>query len=423
MNNKKRYTENRVILFDNLRYLFVLCVVLLHSGQAYTNMVKWWPVSDQTSKIIDPLFFLLNTFSIPLLFYIAGYFAVPVMQKKGIGSFLKGKLKKLGIPWLVCILTICPVLPLVYHYTRNNFTLSMSYWDLWVLLMRNMAELNVGIISSMSALMKNNIFYQRYMWFLSLLLLFFFIFAAVYKAKRNWFDTTSRPVAYEKPSVLSTLKLLFAVGFLTFFGGGIMLGIMMVVAPKPFNPMGLFSFGNIIQFPMGLLLSYIIYFGFGIITYQRKWIERGIFPGHLKTWVISVVILLIIYLYGFIMFWRGFEEYKYLFGFVSTLLTMPILGASASFAIKYWNRPTKLDLSLASNSYNIYLSHYIFVQVFQLILYTTPGIPPLLKFGIVLILTIACSYIVSRFLIKPYPRMAITGAVALFVLMILVIRP
>jgi len=202
-----------------------------------------------------------------------------------------------------------------------------------------------------------------------------------------------------------------------------MLGIMMVAAPRPFNPMGLFSLGNIIQFPMGLLFSYIIYFGFGIITYQRKWIERGIFPGHLKTWVTSVVILLIIYLYGFIMFWKGFEEYKYLFGFVSTLLTMPILGAFASFAIKYWNRPTTIDQSLASNSYNIYLSHYIFVQVFQLILYTAPGIPPLLKFGIVTVLTIACSYLVSQFLIKPYPRITIVGAVALFVTMVVVIRP
>ena len=423
MNNKKSYTENRVIFFDNLRYLFVLCVVLIHSGQAYTNMAKWWPVSDQTSKIIDPLFFLLNTFSLPLLFYIAGYFAVPVIQKKGIGPFLKGKLKRLGIPWLVCILTICPVLPLVYHYTRNDFTLSMSYWDLWVLLMRNMAELNVSIINSMNELMKNNLFYQRYMWFLSLLLLFFFIFAAVYKAKRNWFDTTDRPVAFKKPSVLSTLKLLFAVGFLTFVGGGLMLGMMMLFAPKPFNPMGLFSLGNIIQFPMGLLFSYIIYFGFGIITYQRKWIERGIFPGHLKTWAISFVILLIIYLYGFIMFIRGLEDYKYLFGFVSTLLTMPILGASASFAIKYWNRPTTVDQSLASNSYSIYLSHYIFVQVFQLILYTVPVIPPLLKFGIVSVLTIACSYLVSQFLIKPYPLITILGAIALLVVMVLVIHP
>ena len=48
-------------------------------------------------------------------------------------------LKELGIPWIVCIVTICPVLPLIYHYTRDNLTLSTSYLDLWIILMKNAA--------------------------------------------------------------------------------------------------------------------------------------------------------------------------------------------------------------------------------------------------------------------------------------------
>ena len=180
MNIPANGTENRVIFFDNLRFLLVLCVVLQHSSNAYSN-VAWWPVADDnTSIFVEWLRAFIDAFAMPLLFYIAGYFAVPAINKKGVATFLKGNLKRLGIPWLICILTICPILSLIYHYTRDNFVISTSYWHLWVDLMKNAAEFNIGIIFSMNELMQNNQFYQRYMWFLSLLLLFFFVFSVIY---------------------------------------------------------------------------------------------------------------------------------------------------------------------------------------------------------------------------------------------------
>ena len=159
MNVAKNSTEYRVIFFDNLRYFFVLCVVLLHSGNAYFSLTLWWPVSEKnTSIIVDYLNLFFDAFTMPLLFYIAGYFALPSIQK-GIGPFLKGKLRRLGIPWIVCTLTICPILPLIYHYTRDNLTLSTSYLDLWIILMNDFMQFTVGIIPSMSELMNCNGFY------------------------------------------------------------------------------------------------------------------------------------------------------------------------------------------------------------------------------------------------------------------------
>jgi fucose 4-O-acetylase-like acetyltransferase len=146
MSSSEIPTENRVIFFDNLRFFIVLCVVLQHSSNAYTHLT-WWPVADNASSVIvEWLRSFIDAFAMPLLFYIAGYFAVPTIKKKGVAAFLKGKLKRLGIPWLICIFAICPILPLVYHYTRNDLTLSTSYWDLWLVLMKNAAEFNVGII-------------------------------------------------------------------------------------------------------------------------------------------------------------------------------------------------------------------------------------------------------------------------------------
>jgi hypothetical protein len=419
--------ENRVTFFDNLRFFIVLCVVLQHSSNAYTHLT-WWPVSDNASSVIvEWLRSFIDAFAMPLLFYIAGYFAVPTIKKKGVAAFLKGKLKRLGIPWLISILTICPILPLIYHYTRDDLTLSMSYRALWLVLMRHAAEFNVGIIYSMNALMQNDQFYQRYMWFLSLLLLFFFVFGAIYSLKRSWFKAIDQPAISEIPSVFSTLKILLTIGFLTFFCSFIMIGTMFFLAPKLSNPEPFFSLGNVIQFRPSRLFLFIIYFTFGVLTFKNKWIERGKFPGHFQTWLISFVIILIAFFYARHLMLSGPEDLKEIFGpvffFFLNFLTISTLGLSASLALKYWNQNTAVNRNLASNSYNMYLAHYLFVLVFQLVLFNVQGMPGLLKFGIVSILSLMCTYIVCQFLLKPFPRISVVLAISLFAVMIFVIHP
>ncbi len=369
---------------------------------------------------------VIDAFAMPLLFYIAGYFAIPTIQKGSVIRFLKGKLRRLGIPWFVCILTICPILPLIYHYTRNNLTLSTSYWGLWIDLMKRAAEFNFGIIYSMNELMQSNQFYQRYMWFLSLLILFFIVFSILYRLKGGWFEPDDRPLASEDPSISSTLKLLVMVGSLTFLCSFLTIGTMFLLAPNLSNPEPFFSLGNVIQFRPSRLFLFIVYFAMGILTYKKKWIERGKFPGHFATWMISFVIVLFLFLYARHLMLNGPEHLERVSGIVSffllNFLTISSLGLFASLAIRYWNRPTKANQSLAANSYSMYLTHYVFVLVFQLVLFTFPGISGLIKFGTVSGLSIVCSYLVSRFLVTPFPRIAVAGAIGLFIVMSLVIH-
>ena len=426
MNIPANGTENRVIYFDNLRFLLVLCVVLQHSSNAYSNLV-WWPVADDnTSIFVEWLRAFIDAFAMPLLFYIAGYFAVPAINKKGVATFLKGKLKRLGIPCLICILTICPILPLIYHYTRDNFVISTSYWHLWVDLMKNAAEFNIGIIFSMNELMQNNQFYQRYMWFLSLLLLFFFVFSAIYSLNRSWFNSINQPVTPEAPSVLSTLKILVVVGFLTFFCSFIMIGTMFFLAPKLSNPEPFFTLGNVIQFRPSRLFLFIIYFALGILTFKRKWIERGRFPGHFRTWLISFVIILIAFFYARNLMLNGPEDLKKIFGpvffFFLNFLTISTLGLSTSLALKYWNRPTALNQNLASNSYNIYLSHYIFIIIFQLALFPVEWMPSLLKFMVISVFGLLSSFAVSRYLLQKRPGFTVIMLFCLVFILLLFIR-
>ncbi|MBU2547677.1 MAG: acyltransferase family protein [Proteobacteria bacterium] len=420
-------SASRVIFLDNLRYFFVLCVVLEHAAHSYDGL-NWWPVVDTGVSLIARFSSgFSDAISMPLLFYVSGYFAIPTIRKKGTAVFLKGKLRRLGIPWLVCILTICPVLPLLYHYTRNPFTLSESYGSLWLELTGNMLRFDVGLIPSMNKLMMNNGFYQRYMWFLSLLVLFFFIFAAVYGLKKDWFDRGPASLRPAPATVRGSMKLLLGVGFLTTVFSFTLVGLMMALGPKSGNPEPLFTLGNIIQFRPSRLPAFVICFSLGVLTFRNQWIGRGRLPGHFRTWAVSFGILLAGLLMLMYILEYGPEDmrpaYGALYFLVLNFMTMAALGFSAAVGLRYWNRPSAFDRTMAANSYNIYLGHYLFVLVAQLFLLFVPGLPLALKFALVSAFAIGCSYAVSRYLIQPHPRAAVAAAAGLLLAMVVFVRP
>ena len=52
---------------------------------------------------------------------------------------------------------------------------------------------------------------------------------------------------------------------------------------------------------------------------------------------------------------------------------------------------------------------------------TIPGVPVVLKFGVVSVLSILCAYLVSQFLIKPFPRITVTVTFIMLIAMFRVI--
>jgi len=113
-------SSNRLIFFDNLRYLMILLVLIFHSGASYGSIVAFWPYHDPNpSEFVDIVMMLLDVFIMNILFFIAGYFTLPSLQNKGGGSFLKAKLKRLGIPWLVVTILVLPILDYIHYYTQS----------------------------------------------------------------------------------------------------------------------------------------------------------------------------------------------------------------------------------------------------------------------------------------------------------------
>jgi Acyltransferase family len=286
--------ENRVTFFDNLRYLFVFGVVLQHASMAYIYST-WWPVADESSIFVSIFTGFFDGFLMPSLFFISGYFAIPSIRKRTISQFIYEKLRRLAIPWLVCTLFIGPILPLVYHYTRNGLILSISYWRTWLAVMNNAVSFDFRILPPMGQVMQNDLFYQRYMWFIGLLIAFFLIFSFIYSIKKSWFEPMDLAFKAVMPSILTTVKMMLTIGIITFLGSTLIIGIMFAFSAGVTDPESWFTLGNIVQFRVSRIFLHVAYFVLGILTFKRKWIERGKFPGHSKTWLIAFVVVLFAY--------------------------------------------------------------------------------------------------------------------------------
>jgi len=411
MKQTKTLPKNRIVFFDNLRYLMVLLVLVFHSGASYTSMVSFWPFHEEnSSNLVEIITILTDTFSMTVLFFIAGYFALPSLQKKGGMEFLKGKFKRLGIPWLVIILGVLPVLDYIHYFNQATHAgLQIhGYATHWLLSIRKFAEFKVGRLQMSEYLDLTQHFYQRYMWFLSLLFLFFIAFWLIYEIARNW-GWFSTPSVEEKSS--SNKPVYTALGWFGF------LSIMIFSVVKTFassraNPTDLvwFSLGNIFQFQMAKLAFYIPGFGLGVYAYSKRWFANGQNFGRPGVWGWIVLILMAVNLFiGRTMTRMPNPSLvlQALFLVLYPLWTLSFLGWFAAFGYRRWNKASSFNQTLASNSYNMYLVHYVFVMTLPLLLsFWVEGLV-LLKFGIVAFTTIVLSYGVSRFLIRSYPRLTV----------------
>ena len=93
------------------------------------------------------------------------------------------------------------------------------------------------------------------------------------------------------------------------------------------------------------------------------------------------------------------------FGLTFCFLAVSLLIIFTSYALKHWNQSSELRQKLSRNSYNIYLLHYIPVNILPLLLGSWLIFAEL-KWIIVSLVTIVISYALSQYLVKPFLRSA-----------------
>ena len=109
----------RLLYVDNLRTLLIIMVILWHMAVTYGAPGFWSYQESQPDELTTLVFTLFSVINNPYVlgffFMIAGYFTPGAYDRRGPGPFLKARIVRLGIPLLLYVFLIDP---LIYYAIR-----------------------------------------------------------------------------------------------------------------------------------------------------------------------------------------------------------------------------------------------------------------------------------------------------------------
>jgi fucose 4-O-acetylase-like acetyltransferase len=355
--------ETRVHWMDNLRTITILLVVLYHVGGVYEAAGMWgwfWIVDDPaTISWVGILGIVFDIIAMPTIFFISGYFIPASLENKTGWAFLKGKFKRLIVPWVIAVLTLIPLYKVIFRYSRN---LPQEHWSTYF-----------HITNPNS---------QNWLWFLPVLFTFNLLYLLLSKANLKL------PGISLKGAVLGASLI----GLAYSFGTGGILGFRS------------WTLTPLIDFENERLLLYWMAFLLGSLCFRQNVFARAPKSKTLYTIVNSVAwvpITIHIFARLFPFFYsEGFTIsplYRLIwwFSFYPSLLCMVYLMLE-TFR-RYADKTGRMWSALNRNSYGVYIIHVIVIGVFGTLLLDL-SLPALAKY----LLLILSTYVVSNLTVSAY---------------------
>ncbi len=120
----------RLYFLDHVRAVIILLVILLHAAMTYMAYPPpwWYVIEPENSLALTGLVLLLDVPNMQILFFIAGFFAYSSLEKYGAGRFLRQKGLRLGLPWLVGVVFLAPLVTYLIPFSRG---IAPSYLEFW----------------------------------------------------------------------------------------------------------------------------------------------------------------------------------------------------------------------------------------------------------------------------------------------------
>lgn len=384
----------RLLYIDNLRTLLIIMVILWHMAVTY-GAPGFWPYQesqpDELTALVFTIFSAINgPYVLGFFFMIAGYFTPGAYDRKGPGKYFSERFIRLGIPLLIYVFLIDP---LIYYALRvQEWGLDKSFWATW------------GINGTLWQFWRVHIrSYSQYgpgvgpMWFIELML----IFIVAYGLGRLFFRFVSRDSRIMDPSsryaVPSNLTIAIFALLL-----GLVIFVMRIWLPinSYFKPLGL---------PLAYVPQYIALFFVGVIAYRGDWFQRtSVSSG--KLWFV-IVLLLILVLFPILFILGGALEGNtdaYAGGLTwqsfaySTWEEFICVGMIIILLVWFrekFNRQGALTKAMSDSTYTVYFIHAP-VLVFLALALKDIELYPLLKWALVSPIAIFLCFVIAFFLRK-----------------------
>lgn len=346
-------SSSRLAYLDNLRVLLISLIVLLHLAITYGAPGGWYIHEVETGSLgLGSLlsFSMYNAtvqaFALGFFFFISGYFTASSLERKGTRRFLVDRLVRLGIPLVIYMAVINPVI-IYFLFSRDaGFLTAMKYYFI--------RDLSAGP-----------------MWFVAALLLFSLIYIA-WKAVRSA-SHSAEGMQEPLPRTSRLFLIALATGLAAF-------GIRQIWPTGWSLP--LLNF----QFPF--FSEYIVTFYLGAAAWRIRWFNR---VSEYRTgrwlWFAATMVLMIPVLFvlggqnGIDVFNGGmsWQALSYAMWEPFVCLGM-IIGLSSLFSARL-NSGDGWFGALPPNAYAVYVIHPVVLIVLTVV---AKGLelPPLMKFAL-----------------------------------------
>ncbi|WP_293305871.1 acyltransferase family protein [Pedobacter sp. UBA5917] len=368
--------SSRNLWIDYLRSAITVLVVAHHAALAYTSFSVFNKdayilsthaiVDDKRWALLDYLVGFNDTFFMSLMFLIGGLFFFPAIDKKGAGLFIKDKIFRLLIPFLL----LGTLLMLLAYFP--SFYVAKSSSDL-------------------AAYIKDFFTTEAWPvgppWFLWLLFVFNVVAALIYRLFSSRYGLSLSEIFNGKMNGFKLFLILFLIGLLAY--------LPMAGYFGPYSWTGFYPF----DFQLSRVLLYFAYFGIGAYVGKLN-LSEGVFAKnspivkHYRLWCLLAIVAFIgmIFFNGDIAKWQLGNTF---FILCCTLMCLAFISAFSRLLAKnifWWD-------SLSKHAYLIYLLHFVFVTWIQFGLLKI-NLPVPVKFLAVFLLSLALSWITAYLLRK-----------------------
>jgi len=378
-NEEKKPT--RMFFLDNLKILLTILVIMHHTMMTYGVLGDWYfkdPNTDEVSSFIFIILSGLNQgFFMALFFFISTYFIPGSYNRKGPKKFLKDRFIRLGIPYLIYIAIVNPVMEYLLFCESK-----IPFFQFYALQFQSFA----GIEDFLSG--------NGPLWFVLTLI----IFAVFYSLWRQIFKTNSEKETVKKPP--SNILLVIIIIIMTVFTF-----LMRLVFPVNGGV-------DILNIQLAHVVQYIIMLILGVVAYQRDWF-RNISDKQGKMWlIIALLSIIYFFLLGFVAgaieggdinaLLGGLRWEAFAFALWESIYCMGMCIGLITLFRKKWNTQGKASKTISANSYTMYLIHAPVLVGVSIILVGIL-IFALLKFVIVLAIVLLLCFLISHFILRRIP--------------------
>jgi len=372
--------KSRIFYIDHLRAALVILVVLHHVALVYGAGAPFYyvepPFTAPLTFLVLLMFVLFNqAWFMGALYLIAGDFTPGSFDRKGSGSFLKGRLIRLGIPLLIWIFVLSPIS-------------SIGYWQMPAELTGITDPLTLGAYPFLLGL--------GVAWFLALLLVFSFAYAAWRWLTRN---RESSSVKESTPSYLGIGIFILGLAVVTYL-------VRIII------PIG----KEVLDFPtLGYLPQYLGLFVVGTVAYRRNWFQTTPDSMGIVGFIIAILATVILFplaisgrLFSlaftdpanFVFVGNGVWQ-SAAYALWDSIFAVGMCLAAITFFRRYFAGESSFGGFLSQQSYAVYVIH-VPIVVFVGVALKGMQLAPLLKFGVAAVIAVPTCFILA-YLIRKIP--------------------